>query len=151
MQMETRCLVFACLCITLLTDENLTQTDTWSFWEMYPCCFGESSTSFNQDWELEIAVDTDIYQKEKAATVGTSGFPCSKQELFQRVYPSCRLYLNSQDFRRQHKAFKWGISPAPSLECKYEDPLPWTHRFINPNETFPSSTGQALPIRWMRG
>lgn len=32
------------------------------------------------------------------------------------------------------------------LKYKYgEDPLPWTHRFINPNETFPSSTGHALP------
>lgn len=145
MQMETRCLLLACFCITLLIDENLTQTDTWSFWKMYPCCFGESSTSFNQNWDLEIAVDIGIYQEEKATTLGSSGIPCSKQELFLRVDPSCRLYLNSQDFRRQHKVLfpQGGSAQLCPLKCKYgEGPLPWTQmRHFH----------QVLPSSWMRG
>lgn len=142
MQMETRCLLLACLCITLLIDENLTQTDTWSFWKMYPCCFGESSTSFNQNWDLEIAVDIGIYQEEKATTLGSSGIPCSKQELFLRVDPSCRLYLNSQDFRRQHKVLfpQGNFSSTLSSEMQ----IWWRSTAMDTNETFPSSTTQQL-------
>lgn len=88
---------------TRLMDVNLTQTDTWELLKNVSMLFWRIFNIFYQNWDLEIALDTGIYQKEKATTVGTSGFAYSKHELFLRVHPSYRLYLNSQDFRRQHQ------------------------------------------------
>lgn len=132
----TRCLVLACLCITLLIDENLTQTNTWSFWKMYPCCVGESFTSFNQNWDSEIAVDTGIYQEEKATTVGTSGFPWQQAGI---VSEGVSIFQALPEQPRFQEA-------AQSL-LSSEMQTWWRSTAMGTNETFPSSTSQQLNER----
>lgn len=139
---------------TLLIDEKLTQTDCLELLKNASVLLWRIFNIFYQNWDLEIALDTGIYQKEKATAAGASGFPYSKQGIVPEGASILQALPEQPRFQEAARslASTRGSAQLCPLNCKYgEDPLPWTHRFINPNETFPSSIGQALPISWMRG
>ena len=84
-----------------------------------------------------------------STTVRNSNLLCGKQKFFFRLHPSCRLYLNSQVFRRWHKLL---LRCGDQLRCGLSSKMQiwWRSTVTDIRVCFQQALGKHYPFYGLR-